>query len=124
MEEAHDTENDNVDDANENERPPQPEIQADGIQPRSQTNPNANENQHSLGSELAPKNGSNANNESLAASSKDKDSSPLSPDPDQERFQTLEPIKMSFEARSLVVLRAMSGLQAHFQIDQQPPSYL
>jgi hypothetical protein len=25
------------------------------------------------------------------------------------------------EARSLVVLRAMSGFQAHFQIDQQPP---
>lgn len=28
------------------------------------------------------------------------------------------------EARSLVVLRAMSGFQAHFQIDQRPPVYL
>jgi hypothetical protein len=44
MEEAQDTENDDVDDTNENERPPQPEIQADGIQPSLQTNPDANEN--------------------------------------------------------------------------------
>jgi hypothetical protein len=101
MGEVQDTENDDVDDVddtNENERPPQPEIQADSIQPRPQTNSDANENQRSPRSELEPKNSSNANNESLATSRKDKDSSPLSADPDQEQFQTSEPTKVSLRS--------------------------
>lgn len=69
----------------------------------------ANENQRSPGSELEPKNGSNANNESLATSPKDKDSSPLPPDPHQEQFQTLEPIKMSL--RSQVSSRPESNVR-------------
>jgi hypothetical protein len=102
MGEVQDTENDDVDDVddtNENERPPQPKIQADGIQPRLQTNSDANENQRSPRSELEPENGSNANNESPATSPKDKDSSPLSADPDQEQFQTSEPIKVSLRSQ-------------------------
>lgn len=115
MEEAQDTENDDVDDTNENEHPPQPEIQADGIQPGSQTNPDANENLRTPGSELEPSNGSNAKSESLATSPKDKESSPLSPDPDQEQFQTLEPIRMSL--RNPVSSRP----ESNFRVSSSPP---
>ena len=121
MEEAQDTENDDVDDTNENERPPQPEIQADGIQPSSRTNPDANENQRSPGSELEPKNGSTANNESLATSPKDKDSSPLSPDTDQGQFQILELIKMSL--RSQVSSRPESNVRVSSSLPDRSTAF-